>query len=152
MFYDNIISPTNNSNNFRYNHIAYLFKGKKLVKFSTNDYFRQCFNNKRITSLHAEIGCIKNEMVKKGFKMVVIRFNKNGELCDSKPCNNCKMHLLSKGFTTIYCSMANGKISKIKLMDIEDYNSPSQIKFNEIKRRRRNQKNLKNNLKSKIRH
>ncbi len=139
MFYDKFINIIDENSDFRYNHVAYLFKGKKLVKCCTNNYNRQCFNSKRVTSLHAEIGCIKNDMVKKGFKMLVVRFNKNGELCDSKPCNSCKNHLLSKGFVNIYCSTSNGTISKFKLSSIEDYNSPSQIKLNkEIYSRRQN--------------
>jgi deoxycytidylate deaminase len=111
----------------RYYHIAFLIKGKKIINYSINDYERQYVNGKITTSLHAEVGCMlkfKNaNKIKKGFDILILRYNKKTILCDSKPCQNCKKFLIQKGIYKIYCSLPNGSIEKIKLEDIKEYYS-----------------------------
>jgi deoxycytidylate deaminase len=136
------VSKTINGTKFpkvpRYIHIAFLMKGKRIVRRSFNDYNRQCVNGEVTTSLHAEVGCVmrlrNNDRIKKGFDILILRFNKNdGLLCDSKPCNNCKNFLLSKGINKVYCSTENGTIQKFKLSEIEEYYSIAWLKLKGLK-------------------
>lgn len=122
----------------RYNHIAYLIKGKKVINYSRNNYHRQYVNGQATTSMHAEVGCLLKykdcDKIKKGFSLLILRFSKNeGLLCDSRPCNNCKTFLLKKGITKVYCSTADGTIQKFKLDDIEEYYSVAWLKFKGMK-------------------
>lgn len=122
----------------RYNHIAYLIKGKKVINYCRNNYHRQYVNGQATTSMHAEVGCLLKykdcEKIKKGFSLLILRFSKNeGLLCDSRPCNNCKTFLLKKGITKVYCSTADGTIQKFKLDEIEEYYSVAWLKFKGMK-------------------
>lgn len=122
----------------RYNHVAYLMKGKKVIAHCRNNYYRQYVQGKATTSLHAEVGCMlkfkDSEKIKKGFSLLILRFNKNdGLLCDSRPCNNCKQFLIKKGITKVYCSTADGTIQKFKLSDIDEYYSVAWLKFKGLK-------------------
>lgn len=136
--FENIINNFRNSlinddfKNFRYRHIACLVNGQRLVSYSTNDYNRQYVNRKKTTSLHAEQGCVKNHKRIKGFKLVVFRFDKTGNLCNSSPCSACKKALLGKGIRFIFCSNKDGVIEKLKLDNIEPYFSVSQLRFIKI--------------------
>ena len=80
-------------------------------------------------STHAEIDAFKklkiNHDKKKNIKnlnLVVIRVNKSGELCESKPCIHCMNYLnkniYSKGYRikNIIYSTKNSKIVKKKFM------------------------------------
>ncbi len=118
----------------RYNHIAYLLKGKKVINHSRNNYHRQYVGGKATTSLHAEVGCMLKykdcDKIKKGFNLLILRFSKNdGQLCDSRPCNNCRLFLMQKGVTKVYCSTADGTIKKFKLDELEEYYSVAWLKF-----------------------
>ena len=113
-------------------HIAAFFKGKRLVNHSMNDYDRQCINGRKTTSQHAEVGCTKcyGSTIKKGLWLLVLRFNRQGHLKESRPCSSCKKFLINKGISSIYCSVEDGSIEKIRLSEVIDYVSPSQLKFN----------------------
>jgi len=114
-------------------HIAFLIKGKCVIKFAKNEYERQCFKGKSTTSLHAEINCVRQLKPKKNvkkFRLLVININKeNGELKNSIPCLTCKKYLINKGFTHIYCSTKDGSIKKFKLNKIESKLTHSQKGF-----------------------
>lgn len=113
----------------RYCHVAGLIKSNsKLIKYAFNDYNRQYKGRKVITALHAEQNCVVCSN-SKNCKLIVVRFDKNGNLKDSKPCSYCKNHLIKNGFKHIYCSLEDGTIGKIKLADVIDYLSNSQKKF-----------------------
>jgi deoxycytidylate deaminase len=118
----------------RYSHVACIVKGKKLVSYSRNDYSRQCFNGKYISSLHAEIACMRNiPDLRKGMKVIVLRYSKGtGKLCDSRPCNTCKEYLTSKGLTSIYCSNEDGHVVKYRIKDLPVYNTKAQVKVRDI--------------------
>jgi deoxycytidylate deaminase len=116
----------------RYNHIACLARGKKIIHIAQNDYNRQLSDGKVITSLHAEINCVKkykNNL--KNLKLIILRFTSDGRLCESRPCSACKNYLISRGLSRIYCSTESGSIEKFKPEDIIEYHSPAQIKLYE---------------------
>ena len=112
------------------NHIACLVKGRtKIVNSSTNVYERQYVHRLCTTSLHAEINCVKSnpKKNKKNLAMLILRFRKDGHLCDSRPCFDCKKYLITKGFSYVFCSVSDGTIQKLFLKDVPNYLSVSQI-------------------------
>jgi len=114
------------------NHIACLVKGlKKVVNWHMNDYRRQYVSRAFTTNGHAEVLCLKDIPQKrlKKLNVLILRFKKDGNLCDSRPCANCKDFLRKKGVTSVYCSMFDGSIQKIALDNVPDYLSSSQIQF-----------------------
>jgi len=119
------------------NHVACLVKGRRrIVSSCMNDYRRQYIGRKLSTTLHAEVGCLKDnkdliiqKKIKKNLSLLVLRYRKDGALCDSRPCSDCKEFLLNRGFTFVYCSIADGSIQKFFLKDILNHLSSSQIQF-----------------------
>lgn len=60
--YDEILSSYNVSaydSEKKQSHVAFLLNGKKVVAVGYNQYHRNSFNGCRISSLHAEIDCIR---------------------------------------------------------------------------------------------
>ena len=57
----------------------------------------------------------------KKFNILVIRVNKNGDLCNSKPCMNCIKHMKKLGINKIYYSTDDNDImcEKIKYIKSE---------------------------------
>ena len=118
-------------------HVACLIKGtKKVVSSASNDYRRQYVGRKNHASLHAERSCIKDinrnrssNKIKKNLTLLVLRFRKDGTLCDSRPCAECKEYLINNGLIFVFCSIADGSIQKIFLKDLPNYLSKSQIQF-----------------------
>jgi hypothetical protein len=118
----------------RYIHVAVIMKGKKPIVLKFNDYNRVCIDGRLDTAMHAEQNCCRNFDKVKG-KFIVLRFTKDGNLADSRPCRKCKSMMISKGIKSIYCSNDKGFIEKIKLVDLEEYESNSQQKFLTLKKR-----------------
>lgn len=74
-----------------------------------NDYHRTYINNKNVTSLHAEHSAIctfcklnKKPYLEANNILFVVRYNKNGIMCDSKPCNHCAFLILTYGVKKCY--------------------------------------------------
>ncbi len=85
-----------------------------------------------MTSIHAEVNCIKNiKKLRKKYRLLVLKFNKQGELVDSKPCSHCRETMIRKGFTDVYYSTNEGIIEKSKLKNLETRLSTSQKLFRE---------------------
>ena len=82
-----------------------------------------------MTSLHAEVNCIKNIKHRKKYRLLVLKYNKRGELVDSRPCSDCKNSIVNCGFTNVYFSTEDGSIVKRKLSDLETRVSKSQDQF-----------------------
>lgn len=102
-------------------HIAVLFKNKSMIYVGHNQMNRQFYNGKMITSLHAEIDCIRKiKKHRKCNKLFVVKISKKSTidniiLYDSRPCVNCTNTLLNKGFKYVYCSDETGNIIKFIL-------------------------------------
>lgn len=113
----------------RYCHVACLVKGKRIINIAKNDYTRQFSGGQLNTSLHAEINCVKQVRDLKNYRLIVLRFTSDGKLRDSKPCHSCKMYLMNRGLSHVFCSTENGVIQKLRLESIIAYQSPAQKKF-----------------------
>lgn len=108
-------------NNTLYNkcksiHIASLtYKNQQIIR--TNDYNRTYHNNYHITSYHAEHAvvtsycknCRCETSLNKNSILCVIRYNKHGVRCNSRPCNHCLYQIWKCNVKTIICSV-NGDL------------------------------------------
>jgi deoxycytidylate deaminase len=87
-------------------------------------------DGKKITSLHAEVACLKNIKIRKKYRLLVLKYNKKGLLVDSKPCSHCKGAIMEKGFKEVYYSTGNEEeIVKTKMKDLKTRESKSQKQF-----------------------
>jgi deoxycytidylate deaminase len=94
-------------------------RGKK-VAIGKNSLNRQ-YNS---PTLHAEIDAylkLPRYYWKKDLDMIVVRFGKEGKLCQSRPCYHCLKTLTSSGLSikNVYYS-ANGEMCKEKFGDMLD--------------------------------
>lgn len=117
-------------------HIAFLLKGKKMLHIGINQMNRNYYKGKAVTSLHAEIDCIrkiKNHKIKK-YSILVVNINKDSNKSkmykDSRPCKHCTEYLLKRGFKHVFCSTHTGLIEKINLKDYDPYTTLANIKGN----------------------
>lgn len=94
-------------------HVANLtYKNQQIIR--TNDYNRTYYNNTNITSLHAEHSVVstyckicKSEPIleKNNSILCVIRYNKQGRRCNSRPCNHCAYQIWRSNIKTVIYSM-----------------------------------------------
>lgn len=113
-------------------HIAIIIKGLyKVINHAKNDYERQYVEGLKVTSLHAEVACIKNvKNIRKKYRLLVLKYNKHGFLEDSKPCSHCKETIIKCGFKEVYYSTGNGEeIVRVKLNELNTRESKSQKQF-----------------------
>jgi deoxycytidylate deaminase len=109
----------------RYDLVAILIRSKTVINHGFNDYNRTYIDGKSFTTYHAEHSCCRKFSNIKD-KLLVLRFNRNGDLRNASPCEVCKEMLMKKGLRYIYCSDDNGCINKIDLFLLEKYLSLSQ--------------------------
>jgi hypothetical protein len=107
-----------------YNHVALVIeKNRQRQQFWGENSNKRLFSNHKITT-HAEVAALnkflaihslKQKKIKK-IDIIVIRINKTGHLCESKPCMNCMKILRNSGvyIDNIYCSTAIRTIECIK--------------------------------------
>lgn len=132
-------------------HIAILLQGSKIISHGFNQMDRQCFRGKGITSLHAEIDCLrkcrpKKDLLKRNYSLLIVKItraktiNNTNIYTDSRPCDCCTKYIIGLGFKHIYCSTQDGLIEKIKLdnyvpfkityaLNNSNSNVPKQYKF-----------------------
>lgn len=104
--------------NFR--HGAVLIQGRSLL---STGYNKPLISNKVFKSIHAEMSAIKNAKCMKCTKrqkninliMYVVRINKSGNLCSSKPCNKCQSIMKTFGVHSCYYSTKQGGVDVIVL-------------------------------------
>ena len=87
-------------------HASCLLKGDSPTNFGVNKYFKvKGIDTKPMfLSIHAEVDVMSSCKYVKGFDILVIRVNKNGDLKNSRPCNNCIDKMKTKGIRKIYWS------------------------------------------------
>jgi hypothetical protein len=139
--YDNIIQEViemrlnNGIRMENYNHVAFFTTTNN--KYFNNNYRmiglnsnKTQFGNENITT-HAEMDAckkiihfIESKVMKRNrLDLIVLRINKNGNLCESAPCFHCTRFLHSKNIQSritmnnIYYSNKNGKITSIKFTE-----------------------------------
>lgn len=107
-------------------HIAILVKRKnEVISYGFNQMERGCFRGKKITSLHAEIDCLRKirpvtRLDNKKLTLVVVKISRyDMSFTDSRPCDCCTNYIKGVGINTIYCSTESGSIEKI---NINNYN------------------------------
>jgi deoxycytidylate deaminase len=102
-------------------HMAFLLHHQKIISHGFNQMDRQCFRGRAITSLHAEIDCIRkirplSDINRRNYKMLIIKVSRHDlKYSNSKPCDCCTKFIKDVGINHIYCSNNNGTIEKIKL-------------------------------------
>jgi deoxycytidylate deaminase len=112
-------------------HAAMLFRNKETHMGYNND--RSYLNNKLVPSIHAEMDvmhrsrAIIKDMSK--YSLFVIRINKSGKICNSKPCCKCIESLQARNVKNIYYSDSNGNIICEKTKDITNDHSSSIYKM-----------------------
>ena len=79
-------------------HIAFLFgRWGNLLACSTNRVGTRCrgagFSGQSIHAERAVLKSVYDIKALRGAKLVVIRINRKGELCNSKPCAECTRHI-----------------------------------------------------------
>ena len=101
-------------------HGAVVYKKGKIKQSGRNQYCDakrvRHFNSKRIFSVHAEMNALAGipKRITKGADIMVVRTNKEGELCNSHPCEVCMSLIRSANIRRILYSTDEGTIvSKI---------------------------------------
>jgi deoxycytidylate deaminase len=105
-------------------HFAFIYRRTKLISFGINNpcelcpktlYFAKRFNiekYKKFNYRHAEIDAIRKCWGKifldSNYQMVVLRLNKNRELLESRPCENCQAVLDEIGIRKVWYSTKKG--------------------------------------------
>jgi len=101
---------------------AAIIKGKRLISKPCCNTTRSICRGNCIGSLHAEANAIINyfgktlsfdkkkgwildNRIKSKLDLVVVRVNKNGETCNSRPCHNCLNMMKSVGIKRVYYSV-----------------------------------------------
>ena len=107
-------------------HITAITKGGKFVCSAEGNLSGVIKNSPFGHSCHSEINAIKKlskKDVKNFSKYTIwnIRWDKNGEIKDSKPCSQCQKTLLKLGIKNIVFSNQDGSFTKSKLSELKCY-------------------------------
>jgi len=116
------INTSESSRNFHHHYSGIYRNGKKL--FIGSNHLRNSYNNKCICySTHAEIDVIhkvlRNNLETNGCIIAVIRFGKDGNLRNSRPCNHCLTTMIKHGIKKIMYSTDDGNIISEKPQSME---------------------------------
>ena len=117
---------------YRTFHFAFAWKKNNLLAIGQNRTdkpdgkalkFAKRFNTPltiKYPYLHAEISAVSKlwgkTYIDSNIKMVVIRLNRFGELCNSKPCQSCSTVLNALNVTDVWWSTSNGSITNAKIL------------------------------------
>ncbi len=96
-------------------HGCVVLRNGKVISTGFNYPRLRIINKTRLScSTHAEMSAILSLKNKKANSILVIRINKDGQLCDSKPCQYCFNFIENSGIKKIYYSNEYGNIVFIK--------------------------------------
>ena len=111
-------------------HISALVKGGKVIACGESTLGgKPYFASSRGRSCHSEMSAIKfigtNVTKRKVSKYTMwnIRWSKNGEIVNAKPCQQCQKVLLNIGIRRIVYSTSGGNLIKTKLDNLDCYTS-----------------------------
>lgn len=113
----NILIELSFLSNMRCRHSAAILKGKKIISTGFS-HQRGCINGKSCSSMHAEYHAIHNRKSYKGYSIIIIRSDNNGNLLNSYPCNECLYYIRRSGIKKVYFSDDNGKIYCMRTKDM----------------------------------
>lgn len=113
-----VMCPLNTEH--RCSHIAFLIRCGKIVHIGTNSCkshpktLEYDYKNHQLVGLHAELSvCMKSGKEDlRDFKMVVIRFNRNNKMANSKPCCGCQSVIKQFNVGEVWYSNSHGEIVK----------------------------------------
>ena len=113
-----VICPTNREK--RTSHVAFLTKSGKITTIGWNKDRSHPVNLKHpyhegIVGIHAELDvCLKSgkEDLSK-YEIIVIRIDRLGRACNSRPCNGCMSVINQFGIKEIWYSNSDGIIVKL---------------------------------------
>lgn len=102
----------------RCSHIAFLVRSGKIVHIGTNSCkshpktLKYDYENHQLVGIHAELSvCMKSGKENlSGFKMIVLRIDRNGRLANSKPCCGCQSVIKQFNIGEVWYSDKNGNI------------------------------------------
>jgi hypothetical protein len=98
---------------FQFRHVSLIIKNKSIVGVGTNVRKTHTFNERngyKEAYLHSEAAAYANIKYKNGpFVLLNFRFNKNGELRNSRPCKYCYAFCVNI-FDEIWYSTDNGMV------------------------------------------
>ena len=105
----------------RCSHIAFLIRCGKIVHICTNSCkshpktLEYDYKNHQLVGLHAELNaCMKSGREDlRDFKMVVIRFNRNNKMANSKPCCGCQSVIKQFNVGEVWYSTDIGQVIKL---------------------------------------
>lgn len=105
----------NLQNKYRCNHIAFIFKGKKILAIGRNSNKTHPKINfheyHEFSRLHAELSaCIRfgKEDCRK-YSLAVLRIDRNGEFNQSKPCPGCQSVIRQLNFKKVFYTNEYGE-------------------------------------------
>ena len=103
----------------RCSHVAFLIKKSKIMHIGWNKVkshpITLNFSYKSYSHLHAEADVIiksGNEFLN-DFELLVVRFDKNGKLVNSKPCKGCQSLIQQVGLNRVWYSIDSGIVQFI---------------------------------------
>lgn len=109
-------------------HLALLLRGHKVMSYGFNQMDRQCFRGKTISSMHAEIDCLRKcrpirDLFKRNYTLIIVKVSKSDDMLysDSSPCKCCTKFIKGLGFKHVYCTTKEGTIEKIDLSEYIPY-------------------------------
>jgi deoxycytidylate deaminase len=128
---------------------AAIIKGKRLITKPCCNTTRSTCRGNCIGSLHAEANAIINyfgrslsfdkkkgwildNRVKSKLDLVVVRVNKLGEICNSRPCHNCLNMMKSVGIRRVYYSVGSEMVICENVKDMISIQSSSVDKYLEL--------------------
>lgn len=104
----------------RTSHVAFLIKKGKIVHIGWNKNKTHPYNlyhpyHDGNVGLHAELDvCLKSGLEALcDYKMVVIRIDREGKMCNSRPCRGCQSLIKQMGLDEVWYSDIGGNIVKM---------------------------------------
>lgn len=104
----------------RTSHISFLVKSGKIIHIGWNKNrthpinLNHPYHSGRV-GLHAELDvCLKSGKDDlSDYEMIVIRVDRNGKVCNSKPCNGCQSVIKQFGIRETWFSNNDGQLNKL---------------------------------------
>jgi len=111
---------------FKSCHVAFLIRSNKIISYGYNRMDRNCYNGKFVTSVHAEVDCLRKYVKNLNkCKFIVIKIDRTCDSFriyrDSRPCDCCTKFIDNKGIKNFYASTEDGCIKKFFLNTYEPF-------------------------------
>lgn len=123
----------NTASNIRHKslHGCFILYNGRIISTGKNDPSRSSIGGQKCFSAHSEavaLYClhIKN-MHKRNLHLVVVRYHRNGQIADSKPCNHCLELIKSYNINKITYSMVINGVPQLVTERIRDMKEKSYI-------------------------